>query len=87
MYGVQVTTTVWSLILIDLFISLLGFLLILLLCTEEFQGGLRKLWQGQTSQPGGKYLDYPLALVLGVAAAGLIVFSLWSFMSTTFSYD
>lgn len=73
--------------MMDLVISLLGFLLILLLCTEEFRGVLRKLWHRQISQPGGKYLAYPLALVLGVAAAGLIVFSLWSFMSTTFSYD
>ena len=73
--------------MMDLFITLLGFLLILLLCTEEFRGGLKKLWQKHTSQPGGKYLAYPLALVLGVAAAGLIVFSLWTFMTTTFSYD
>ena len=73
--------------MMDLFITLLGFFLILLLLTEEFREFLKKLWHRQTSQPGGKYLAYPLALVLGVAAAGLIVFSLWSFMSTTFSYD
>ncbi len=73
--------------MMDLFISLLGFLLILLLCTEEFREVLRKLWQRQTSQPGGKYLAYPLAVTLGLAAAGLILFSLWTFMTTTFSYD
>lgn len=71
----------------DLLISILGFLLILLLCTEEFREGLKKLWRRYTTQPGGKYLAYPLALVLGLAAAGLIVFSLWTFMTTTFSYD
>jgi len=71
----------------DLLFSLFGFLLILLLCTEEFREGLKKFWRRHASQPGAKYLAYPVALVLGVAAAGLIVFSLWTFLSTTFSYD
>lgn len=73
--------------MIDLFLSLLGFLLILLLCTEEFREGLKKLWQRYASPAGAKYLAYPLALILVLAAAGLILFSLWSFVSTTFSYD
>jgi hypothetical protein len=73
--------------MMNLVISLLGFLLILLLLTEEFREALKKLWQRLTSQPRGKYLAYPLALVLVLAAAGLIVFSLWTFMSITFSYD
>jgi len=73
--------------MLNLAVSVLGFLLILLLCTEEFREALRKLWQRHTSRPRGKYLAYPLALVLGLAAAGLIGFSLWFFVSTTFSYD
>ena len=73
--------------MMDLLISLLGFLLILLLCTEEFRAALKKFWQRHASQPRAKYLAYPLALVLVLAAAGLIGFSLWFFMSTTFSYD
>lgn len=73
--------------MLNLLLTALGFLLILLLCTEEFRESLKKLWQRQTSQPGGKYLAYPVALALGLAAAGLIGFSLWTFLSTTFSYD
>jgi hypothetical protein len=71
----------------NLLITLLGFLLILLLCTEEFRGGLKRLWRRHTSKSRAKYLAYPVAVVLGLAAAGLIVFSLWTFMATTFSYD
>ena len=73
--------------MLSLALSVIGFLLILLLLTEEFRDTLQKLWQRFTSQPRGKYLAYPLALVLGLAAAGLIGFSLWFFVSTTFSYD
>lgn len=71
----------------DLVISLVGFLLLLLLCTEEFREALKRLWRRRVSQAGAKYLAYPVALVLGVAAAGVIVFSLWILLSTTFSYD
>jgi hypothetical protein len=73
--------------MVNLLLTVLGFLLILLLCTEEFRGGLKKFWRRQTSHPGVKYLAYPVALALGLAAAGLIIFSLWTFMSTTIAYD
>ena len=73
--------------MLNLALSALGFFLILLLLTEEFRDTLRQVWRWLTSRPRGKYLAYPLALVLGLAAAGLIGFSLWFFVSTTFSYD
>jgi hypothetical protein len=73
--------------MVNILISVLGFVLLLLLLTEEFRDSLRQLWRRFSSQPRGKYLAYPLALVLGLAAAGLIGFSLWFFVSTTFSYD
>jgi uncharacterized BrkB/YihY/UPF0761 family membrane protein len=71
----------------SMLISLLGFLLILLLCTKEFRNALNKLWQRLISKPRGKYLAYPLAFALVVAAAGLMVFSLWSLLAAGFSYD
>ncbi|MEJ2069227.1 MAG: hypothetical protein P8X65_01660 [Syntrophobacterales bacterium] len=73
--------------MLNLAFSALGFLLLLLLLTEEFRDSLRKLWRRFTSRPRRKYLAYPLALVLGLAALGLIGFSLWFFVSSTFSYD
>jgi len=76
-----------TLAMVNLLISVLGFILILLLLTEEFRDTLRQLWRRFTSRPRGKYLAYPVALVLGLAAVGLIGFSLWFFVTTTFSYD
>ena len=73
--------------MLNLALFALGFFLILLLLTEEFRDTLRQVWRWLTLRPRGKYLAYPLALVLGLAAAGLIGFSLWFFVSTTFSYD
>lgn len=32
-------------------------------------------------------MAYPLAAALGLAAAGLMLFALWSFLSATFSYE
>ena len=73
--------------MVNIFISAVGFLLIILLCTEEFRDFLKDLWRRFTVRPGMKFLAYPLAAALALAAAGLIAFSLWSFISTTFSYD
>lgn len=73
--------------MLNILISTLGFVLLLLLLTEEFRDSLKKLWTQLTSKPRGKYLAYPLAVALVLAAAGLMAFSLWSFVSTTFSYD
>jgi hypothetical protein len=71
----------------NILISLLGFLVILLLCTEEVRTGLKGLWRRHTQTPRGKYLAYPLAGALVLAGAGLILFALWTFLSSTFSYD
>jgi hypothetical protein len=68
-------------------ISLLGFLVILLLCTEEVRASLKNLWTRRTQTRRGKYLAYPLAVALALAAAGLILFSLWTFLAIPFSYD
>ena len=73
--------------MVNILISAVGFLLIILLCTEEFRGALKSLWLRLTARPRAKYLAYPLAFVLILAAAGIIIFSLWSFVATTFSYD
>ncbi len=73
--------------MVNIFLTALGFLLILLLVTEEFREALKNLWMHLMSRPWGKYLAYPLALVLGLVTTGLILYSLWSFVSTTFSYD
>jgi len=64
-----------------------GFLLLLLLFTEEFWSFLKYLRERLTVRPGMKYLAYPLAAVLLLAAAGCIVFFLCSLVSTRFSYD
>jgi uncharacterized BrkB/YihY/UPF0761 family membrane protein len=68
-------------------LSILGFLVILLLLTEEFRDALKKIWRGHTRTRREKFFAYPLAFALALAAAGLIVFSLWSFFAIPFSYD
>lgn len=68
-------------------ISILGFLIILLLCTEEFRDALKKFWRNHTRTRRGKFWAYPLALALALAAAGLILFSLWTIFAIPFSYD
>ena len=73
--------------MLKILLSAAGFLILILLCTEEFREALRRQWQRLNALPPGKYLAYPLAALLAVAAAGLILLALWSFLSTTFSYD
>jgi len=73
--------------MLKILLALAGFVLLLLLCTEEFRDSLGRQWRRLTAHPPGKYLAYPLAALLAVAAAGLILWSLWSFLSTPFSYD
>ncbi len=73
--------------MVKILLSAVGFLLIILLCAEEFRNFLRQIWQRLTVRPWMKYLAYPLAAVLALTAAGLILFALWAFLSTTFSYD
>jgi hypothetical protein len=63
-------------------LAILGFLVILLLLTEECRDALKKFWSRHTRTHRAKYLAYPLALVLALAAAGLMVFSLWTFFTT-----
>lgn len=64
-----------------------GFLLIILLATEEFRDALQYLRRQLMAKPRLQYLVYPLAAVLGLAAAGLIALSLWSLVTGRFSYD
>jgi hypothetical protein len=73
--------------MLKILLSAAGFLLLILLCSEEFRDSLQRQWRRLTALPRGKYLAYPLAAALALAAAGLILFALWSFLSTTFSYD
>jgi hypothetical protein len=73
--------------MIDILLSAAGFLVFILLCSEEFRESLKRLWRRAFTFPGGRYLAYPLAALLGLAAAGLMLFALWSLLSTTFSYD
>ncbi len=73
--------------MLPVLVSLLGFLLLLLLCTEEFRGTLWSFWKRQTSGSSRKYLAYPLAFLAAVAALGLIAFSMWLLLSSGFSYD
>lgn len=71
----------------NLLVSLLGFLVILLLCSEEGRASLKDLWHRHTRTRREKLLAYPLAGALVLAAAGLILFSLWTFFASPFSYD
>ncbi len=71
----------------NILLSILGFLVILLLCTEEFRDALRKFWRNHTRTRREKFWAYPLALVLALAAAGLIAFSLGTIFAIPFSYD
>jgi small-conductance mechanosensitive channel len=73
--------------MLNILFAAVGFLLIILLLTEEFRDFLKYLWRQLTVRPGMKYLAYPLAAALFLVAAGFIVFSLWSLFSTKFSYD
>jgi hypothetical protein len=72
---------------LNLFCAAVGFLLIILLLTQEFRDLLKNLWRKSTVRPGMKYLAYPIAAALFVIAVGFIVFSLWCLLSTRFSYD
>jgi ABC-type uncharacterized transport system permease subunit len=72
---------------LNILFAAVGFLLIILLLTEEFRDLLKNLWRRFTVRPWMKYLAYPLAAALFLVAVGLIVFALWSLFSTKFSYD
>lgn len=73
--------------MVNILLFTIGFLLLLLLFTKEFWSFLKYLWLRLTVRPWMQYLAYPLAAVLLLAAAGCIVFFLWSVVSTRFSYD
>jgi hypothetical protein len=74
-------------LIVNILLFTIGFLLLLLLFTEEFWSFQKYLWQRLTVRPWMKYPAYPLAAVLLLAAAGCIIFFLWSVVSTRFSYD
>ena len=71
----------------NIFLFILGFFLLLFLFTEDFWRFLRKVRQRLTARPGLKFLAYPLTAALLLAAAGCILFFLWSVVTTKFSYD
>lgn len=73
--------------MLDLLLSAAGCLVFILLCSEEFRNFLKHCWQRSSAVPGGKYVAYPLAAALALAAAGLMLFALWSLLSATFSYE
>lgn len=73
--------------MVDIFLFTVGFLLLILMFTEGFWGFLKYLWRRLTVRPWMKYLAYPLAAALLLAAAGCIGFFLWSLVSIRFSYD
>jgi hypothetical protein len=73
--------------MLNILFAAVGFLLIILLLTEEFRDFLKYFWQKSTVRPWMKYLAYPLAAALILVAAGFIAFSLWTLFSTKFSYD
>jgi hypothetical protein len=73
--------------MVNILLFTAGFLLLILLFTEEFRGFLKYLWRRLTVKPWMRYLAYPLAAALLLAAAGCIGFFLWSVVSTKFSYD
>ncbi|HEY9073412.1 MAG TPA: hypothetical protein VIN67_04685 [Desulfobaccales bacterium] len=64
-----------------------GFLLILFFCTESFQQGLVRLHSTLQRRPRLKYLAFPLASLLGLGAAALIIRALVHFAAGQFSYD
>ena len=73
--------------MLNILFAAVGFLLIILLLTEEFRDFLIYLWQKYTVRPWIKFLAYPLAVALILIAASFITFSLWTLFSTKFSYD
>ncbi len=65
-----------------------GFLLIIILFSEEFARALEWLRATLSRHPRYRLLYYPLLLALAVAAGIIIVTSLIDFSTTlTFSYD
>ena len=64
-----------------------GFFLIVIFFSEEFQQGLRRLQVLLKQRPRLKYVAYPLAALLGLAAAALIIHALVHLAASRFSYD
>jgi hypothetical protein len=65
-----------------------GFLLIIILCTEEFARALAWLRTGLEGSPRRRFIVYPLLVLLMLAAGIIIIHSLIKFSATLpFSYD
>ena len=73
--------------MVKILLFTVGCLLLILLFTEDFWSFLKYLWRRLAVSPWTRYLAYPLAAVLILAAAGCIGFFLWSVLSIKFSYD
>jgi hypothetical protein len=65
-----------------------GFLLVIILFTEEFARALKWFRSRLQNSPRSRFIVYPLILLLIAAAGFIIVTSLIKFSTTlTFSYD
>jgi len=64
-----------------------GFLLIIILFSEEFARALKRLRAHVQRYPRHRIIIYPLVLMLLVAAGLIIAASLIDFSRLTFSYD
>jgi hypothetical protein len=73
--------------MLPLLLSVAGVLVIGLLCSEEVRALVQRLRQRPPQNPRVRYALYTLAALLALAAAGLILFSLWFLLTTRFSYD
>ena len=73
--------------MLPILLSLVGVLVIGLLCSEEFRALVQRLRQRPPQTPGARFALYALAALLALAALGIIVFSILSLISGKFSYD
>lgn len=73
--------------MLPILLSVAGLLIIGLLCSEEFRALVKRLRQRPPQNHGTRYALCALAILLALAAAGLLIFSLLSLFSSKFSYD
>jgi len=74
--------------MLEILLTAAGFLIIILLCTEECRVLVRRLGQNLQERPRTRLLVGLLALILALAAAGFILYSLWLLVGgPRFAYD
>ena len=64
-----------------------GFFLILIFLSEDFQRWLQRLLAALHRRPRWKLVAYPVAALLFMGAAALIIQALLAFAALRFSYD